>query len=898
MTIWERRYGDMYGEFIKTIIDWNPDFIVPVARKSCKLFISLESLFEEIKNRIYYKEYFEFVKVNLDGKKIAIVDDAVRTTSTLKKYRDFFVERGVSEKNIRTYGFIGRDQLQNDPLRKYDKNAIIPYFASPVAYKEYLTHQSNHLILKTAYQDIDHLVLQTEVAGISSRDIEEIWDFLAQWGYRYRLESIQGIERFGIHCPSFFSLSSIISDLNLPIEHDFVEKIRFVFLEKERKLLCVPMIFPKLSVINGDLCKLASIAFKLPFKLPCQNRGSHPIDELCYLSICLLINSFLARKFLFALRESSPRLYHLFENIGVKRSGLTRYLGEDIGEDISSQIKRFIKKESLPLDSITVSDSDACSHVSSSSLPFSRKNVPIILRHLRNGYENAVKMNDNDLMGVKYYTKPVKDLLEMDEGIHPLMFTEVLDELCDLGVIVPVTEYNNEEKCWRRTYRTGEDPHDTLPWERSQWILPLAIQTLATVGVQRMYLEKTMANFCYDFPLYTEQSMKNRPENHSFITKPSYFGAQVFVIHPMSHEMLPLSPEKLKGDVLDKWKEFAIYFGFDRPTKKFVSLSSLKGITQILSPGVIRDYFKFMAQLKEKFGRVDALNTLAFCRSNGWFYLHLMYNINRWKWSGSYGDFLRKLSGGEIRKDFLNFAGQMASSADQKINNSKDFPFILEKCKQIADNDPASFEDIWYHCIKPNVRDIDYPLLEIPCIKLASDIVGAMRTLDGITRLKLDILSSSKKARTEEKVLNLGPQEFHNIGISTDIACFLKGTHSQQEIYRTLSLIHEQIVEKIKELPEPKNEKDLTQEIVESGKRRLINYSNLILPSEERIIEELIDECLRLAVEQWKMEQPLICDRTIYENGKVVVKLKDVFGKELTAMIKNNRITRMRETKP
>jgi hypothetical protein len=730
-------------------------------------------------------------------------------------------------------------------------------------------------------------VLEAEIPAIKSSDIEQLWDFLAQYGYRYRLEPIQGVERFGIHSPSFFSLSNVVSNLSLSVEHDFVEKIRFVFLEKEQKLLCVPMIFPKL-VVNGGSCNLA-LYKDLPFTLPCQNRAEHPIDKLCYLSICLLINSFLARKFLLTLKKSSPQLYSFFEKIRIKKSDLIRYLGEKIGIDISTQIEEFIKKSS-PLDNIIASDK-TCPDVFLSPHPFSRKNLPIILQHLREGYENAIKEHNDDPVGVKY-AKPVEYLLEM--GIHPLMFTEVLDELCDFGVIVPITAYLKEEKCWRRIYRTGEGPHDTLPWVRSQWILPLAIQTLDLNGVERMYLEKAMANFVYDFPSYTEESMKNYLELHCFVTKPSYWGAQVFIVHPMSHETLPLSPMGLKSDVLDKWKDFAVYFDYDREKKKFVSWLPLKGISQVINQRLVRDYFRFMAQLKEKSGKVDALNTLSLCRNKDWFYLHLMYNIYRWSRS-SYSDFLKGLCKGEIRKKSLDFAETMAVSAEEKLKNARKFPSILEKCKHIVESDPISFEDVWNSYIRPNIKN--EPLLDNLYIANASKVIKAMRTLDGITRLKLNLVSSSKRKETEKKVFTSGPQELHDIGVDVDIIGFLNGTHNYSEVYNFLHPIYQRIIRKIGELPKPKNERDLIENWRESAIRRAFDFLNVILPPEDRITKALIDECIKKAEEQFKMVSPTVSEiKRDEKTGKAIVKIQDAFKKEVTGLIENGKITRMKTT--
>ena len=87
----------------------------------------------------------------------------------------------------------------------------------------------------------------------------------------------------------------------------------------------------------------------------------------------------------------------------------------------------------------------------------------------------------------------------------------------------------------------------------------------------------------------------------------------------------------------------------------------------------------------------------------------------------------------------------MAASAEQKINGLKDFPRIIEKCQQIADNDPITFEKVWAH-IKLNT-EMNYSWIEDDKFILINDIVKAMRALDGMVRLKLNLAKAEKKKR-------------------------------------------------------------------------------------------------------------------------------------------------------
>lgn len=883
-TKWEEKYLDLYTRFIEDIIDWNPDFIVPTARKSCKLFGSLPLLFNKIKDRIYYREYFKFKEIDLAHKKIAIVDDAVQRTSTLMSYRKFFLEeKKVPQENIRTYAFIGHSQLLDNPSKKCDKKAIIWHFVPSSMYQEYLLHQSDHLLLKGAHQDIDHLVLETEISNIASTEVEKLWDFLKGRGYRYQLTYIEGIKRFGVHCPSFFSINRLTRNLNLPIESDFVEKIRFVFLEKEHKLLCVPMVFPKLYIKNADACPI-NINVELPFELPCQIRGKHSSDKLCYLSVCLLIDALLARKFLCELRQSSEQ-YRIFEKIRVKRSDLVRYLGQDVGERVAEQIEHFLKQDFHILDEVIESDS-SCFKVFLSSLPFSQENISAILHHLRKGYEEAVESNNDDPVDIKY-TKPVEFLLTLGEGIHPLVFTEMLDELCDLGVIVPVSEYIEKERCWRRTYRTGEGNHDRWAWERSKYIVALAIQTLDPNGVPRMYLEKAMANFIYDYPTYLEEPMKNYLELHCFTTKPSYWGAQVFAIPPLSGITIPLSPKELRDEThYKKWQELATYFEFDEKTEKFSSRSPLKNVSRYIDPLPLQAYFRFIAHLKEETGKVDALNILSLCRNQEWFYCHLMYNIERWK--KQFELFLRNA----FDKNYLNEAAKMAASAEQKINGLKDFPRIMEKCQQIADSDPITFEKVWAH-IKCNTQ-MNYSWIENDKFTFINDVIKAIRALDGMIRLKLNLAKPEKKKKILRRVLECGPLEFSKIGIDIDTENFLKRQYNNKELYQILSSIYFTILRKVGELPTP-DQKTLIDKIKERMYHRLLNYYE-ILPPERALIRKMIEECFRYLRENFGAIEPKCIEfQWCNDKKEAVITIEDAMGERFKAHVTPERIKRIKK---
>lgn len=888
-TGWEEKYKDSYVKFINMIKDENPDFIIPVARKSCKLFGSLESLLKEVEGRIFYRNYFNFMDVNLRGKKIVVVDDAVRRTSTLKEYRKFFVgEKGVPEKNIMTYAFVGHRQLLDDPSLKCDKDAKIFRFLPPVPYNEYLMLQSDHFILKGVYQDIDHLILEAEITHIDSAYIKELWDFLGRYGYRYQLAPIQGVNRFGIHSPSFFSTDEVIGSLNLTAEHDFVEKIRFTFLEEEKKLLFVPMVFPKLFLSKGKICDFATNS-DAPFRLPCHNRGSHELDEFCFRSISLLLSTLLARKFLIVVEKNAPHLARLFKKAKIRKEDLTRYLGKDIGNSLVEGISEFLKAETTPLDSSIKNEKSAENYDSFSSFSFSRENVPLMLQHLRDGYKESVERNNNNPVGVKKYTKPAGFLLGMGSGTHPLIFTEVVDELCDFGVFVPVTEQIEKEGCWRRVYRTGEDPHDECPWGSAQAIVPFAIQVLNPDGVERMHFEKTLANFICDFPRSTEKSMESYPEYHCLVSKPSYWGPQTFIFHPVMYgRTLSLyPPDNIQSKEYEAWRGFAKFFDFDKEKKKFVSKESLKGVIEkFVDKRLLKDYFLFLLKLKDEFGSVDALNALALCRSKKRFYAQLWYNLNRWKFSekkGGYVAFLEGLRSGQIKKECLNFSARMAKSVHQKLNLPLLLPSVLNKCEEIANTAAYSFNDIWEEIIKKDIAmEEAYSLLNDPDVSRVFKIIGAIRTLDGLTRLKLGIVSPHKKKKTEEKVKKEGPQEFRELGIDIDIKWFLETRHTPQEIHEILlNDAYQKIVQAIENLPKPEEDLVDSWEKIDNERTNEFfrKYDSVDKKVFKKVENQMISACKVAGLVDPKMKE-------YKKEGEVlIVKYRDSFDEKMVFSI-------------
>lgn len=98
-----KKYSKNIPGFYEEILNSMPDYIVPVERKGCKLIRLLQSEHREEIPQIRYKQYFDNVKPELSGKRVAVIDDASKYTSSLFEYRQYFEALGAE---VSTYSFV------------------------------------------------------------------------------------------------------------------------------------------------------------------------------------------------------------------------------------------------------------------------------------------------------------------------------------------------------------------------------------------------------------------------------------------------------------------------------------------------------------------------------------------------------------------------------------------------------------------------------------------------------------------------------------------------------------------------------------------------------------------------------------------------------------------------
>lgn len=98
MNTFQKHFIRDFPAFTRKILSWNPDYLVPVAKKACKLLKTMPLLVPLRRNPdlVKYRSFFELTNAPVKGKRIAVVDDATQYTSTLLDYRRYFESRGAT----------------------------------------------------------------------------------------------------------------------------------------------------------------------------------------------------------------------------------------------------------------------------------------------------------------------------------------------------------------------------------------------------------------------------------------------------------------------------------------------------------------------------------------------------------------------------------------------------------------------------------------------------------------------------------------------------------------------------------------------------------------------------------------------------------------------------------
>jgi hypothetical protein len=111
-----------------------------------------KGMWEPSKRSVFYRDYFEFTKQSVEGKRVALVDDAVHRGSGLGEGRRYFESRGAI---VDTFAFVGHEKLLRENAENYDRKMKVGKFLSAEEYKRYLLVQALYFIGSLAHFDVD-----------------------------------------------------------------------------------------------------------------------------------------------------------------------------------------------------------------------------------------------------------------------------------------------------------------------------------------------------------------------------------------------------------------------------------------------------------------------------------------------------------------------------------------------------------------------------------------------------------------------------------------------------------------------------------------------------------------------------------------------------------------------
>jgi hypothetical protein len=655
------RHFESFIPFVKDILGTKPDYLVPVAKKGCKLLKSSGATVPP--SILRYRAFFEYEQLPLKGKHIAVLDDATQYTASLKEHRSFFESQGAY---VKTYSFVGHESLFTGERERYDAESKIHTFLREPVYQEYILQQSYHLLNSGHHFDLDHIVFETQ--AIPS-EVEALITHLSRLGtlipYADDLFD-ERVDRFSLDHPDFFRDVPFLHDPNVTPGN--LRKLKFAYERDTGKLFFSPLVFPTWHYEGAEhgAHLFADTPFPLPFPVPTVIDTKNPSAlRRAYFNLTILYTTAFAKAFLqalttgCALRDISMRHYDLDATIGPERAlKLTRdtlaYLTTGPTTDFTRSSAPTTRRDSEPeYDSFAALFAD-----------------------LKEGYKQLVKRRGSRL-GV-HYIVPYDELFQRYGDATDLSAN--LDYYCDFGAIVPETIIGSTSIT--RGCRTGE-PEPSYGWQRTSVLIPLVIQNFiagvepAQTHIPPMTLHKLLANFNYDYP------HEQYKELHCLLPEAHRFGTLMRVYHHLHARSKPslYEHDRISGHyIYDRRKR-----AFRANSTNFVQLAkSYFDDEQQVSYATIYTYFQFMRAVFRHFGgHVDILNLLSLCRDQNYFYTHILYNIH-----ASYEGISSYMGSiGRINIDGLHAAATEASSGLDKVDLYRRAPTVLRDINQRFEDD-------------------------------------------------------------------------------------------------------------------------------------------------------------------------------------------------------------------
>ena len=643
------RWLPNFPTFLNDMLAWRPDYIVPVAKKGCKLLRACSRMpgIRLDQEKVKYLRYFQLRDVDLAGKRIAVVDDATQFTSTLQEYRRFFENR---QANVNTYSFVGHDSLYKGTHERYDERAIIGKYLPGPVYQEYVLQQSHWLLANGDHFDLDHLVFEARLPASSFLDFCRT---LRGNGLLLFIDdpcAHGGMRRFSLNDP-FFNVS-IPYFRDPSISYGPINKIKFSYLESQSKLFFSPMVFPtwRSREVRDPGSLIVDFPASLPFNIPktLDLRDSNSLERV-YCNIQLCATATLAKAFTDFASTELPSV----RGCSLRRNDLDALLGEDAASRFVDSVAQFIKAPPLSCPTIY-----GPRYIQPRERRRSRFHTfGDVVDACKQAYESKVKRRKTRL-GVHYHL-PYERLFK--QYSDPIELSESLDRFCDSGVVV--AESVNNGGVFTRACRSGEPNGDTA-FKRTQVLIPLAIDqvcrelSLQSMEVEPMLLNKVLANFVFDYPPQVNQDL------HCFTGVPNDFGSLVHISHP---NRAPSRPSIYAADRISP------HYIWDRAKKRFCMKPAEGFVRQVqelfddrqeVPYAEIVSYFRFLAQIYTRYKHVDTLNILSICREQNYFYSHVLFNVRSGHSAmAGYIDSARKALAHEV--------GKHADSARVKLHGAR-----------------------------------------------------------------------------------------------------------------------------------------------------------------------------------------------------------------------------------
>ncbi|MEW6302123.1 MAG: hypothetical protein AB1705_01540 [Verrucomicrobiota bacterium] len=607
-----QRHFQEFEVFLAKIFAWKPDYVVPVAKKACKLLKTVpQSKLSKLgcfPDHIKYRAFFELTNPPISKKRIAVIDDATQFTATLQEYRRYFENHAAY---VRTFSFVGHEDLLMGKRWKEDTYAEIHTHLSEPVYQEYILQQSYHLLQSGQHFDLDHFVIQTTLL---KGDLEPFLAALRRIGNLIFLNNTAlatPTMRFSLDDVAFFEEIPFIQ--NKSVSAGPLRKFKFAYNPETEVLYFSPMVFPswhfRKSDVGGPL--FHNIPFPLPFSVP---QRIDVRNKSALLRTYFNIYTAFAVSLTKALLQEASISRYFSSGISIRTSDLDAVLGTHATNSFITEAKKFLSSS----DVIHFSTGVHTRSAKVSSVAYTR--FADVIDDLKTSYDRAIKKSKTRV-GVHFFLPYEKLFQRFSDKVS---LSENLDYYCDLGALVP--EIIVLSGTVTRGCRTGE-PKSEFAWNRTRVLLPLAIEQFraatnrSTCTIDPTVFNKLLSNFAFDYPADSHHEL------HCLYGEPGPFGTLVHVHH---RHRAPSRPSIYKSERISpfyEWDEAKQIFK-GKPSRNFLDeiKSSFDERTEVPYSEIL-SYFKLLSLIYQHFHTVDVLNMLSICREQNYFYAHIIYNI-------------------------------------------------------------------------------------------------------------------------------------------------------------------------------------------------------------------------------------------------------------------------------